>query len=277
MARPLRIEFPGALYHVASRGNARAPIFLVDPDRHLFLDVLRDVIEHHRWVCHAYCLMPNHYHLVIETPEGNLSRGMRQLNGVYTQRFNRRHDRVGHLFQGRFKGILVERESHLLELTRYVVLNPVRAGMVRDPEAYRWSSLRATLGLAKVPGWLTVPPLVSHFGSRRRYREFVLAGIGGPSPWQELRGALLGSEAFARRLGPHLEARAGQAEIPRRERLAHRETLGELFPPPVVGDRRLRNARIREAHRSRGYSLAEISRHLNLHYSTVSRAVTAAR
>ena len=130
MARPLRIEFPGALYHVTSRGNARAPIFLEDRDRRQLLRILSDVVERYRWVCHAYCLMTNHYHLLVETPEANLSRGMRQLNGLYTQRFNRAHERVGHILQGRFGAVLVERDAHLLELARYVVLNPVRAGMV---------------------------------------------------------------------------------------------------------------------------------------------------
>ena len=147
MARPLRIEFPGALYHVTARGNARAPIFLEDADRQLLLATLGDAHERHGWLCHAYCLMPNHYHLLLGTPEANLSQGMRQLNGLYTQRFNRRHDRVGHVFQGRFKGILVERGAHLLELARYIVLNPVRAGIVACAEAYRWSSLRATQDL----------------------------------------------------------------------------------------------------------------------------------
>lgn len=143
MARPLRIEYPGALYHLTSRGNARASIYADDRDRRRFLDVLGEVVESYRWCCHAYCLMPNHYHLVVDTPLANLSRGMRQLNGLYTQRYNRRHSRVGHVFQGRFKGILVERESHMLELARYVVLNPVRAGIVGAPEDYAWSSLRA--------------------------------------------------------------------------------------------------------------------------------------
>ena len=133
MARPLRIEFEGALYHVTSRGNARQHIFLHDSDRKKFFDVLADVVERFQWICHAYCLMDNHYHLVIETPEANLSRGMRQLNGVYTQVFHRRHGRVGHLFQGRYKAILVEKESYLLELAKYVVLNPVRAGLVSYP------------------------------------------------------------------------------------------------------------------------------------------------
>ena len=128
MARPLRIEFPGAIYHVTARGNARNAIVLDDEDRELFLVCLGEVILLFGWVCHAYCLMDNHYHLLIETPEGNVSRGMRQLNGVFTQRFNRRHGQVGHLFQGRFKAIVVDRESYLLELCRYVVLNPIRAG-----------------------------------------------------------------------------------------------------------------------------------------------------
>src|SRR5687767_13788050 len=136
MARPLRIEFAGALYHVTARGNARMPIFDDDADRRNFLSVLEQVLDRSGWLLHAYCLMGNHYHLMVETMQANLSAGMRQLNGVYTQRFNRRHERVGHLFQGRFKAILVERDSYLLELCRYVVLNPVRAGMVKRVQDY---------------------------------------------------------------------------------------------------------------------------------------------
>ncbi len=134
MARPLRIEYPGAGYHVTARGNARGPIFFDDEDRRSFLTILGSAINHFNWLCHAYCLMENHYHLLIDTPDGNLSRGMRQLNGVYTQRVNRRYSRAGHLFQGRFKSILVDKESYLLELARYVVLNPVRAKLVKDPK-----------------------------------------------------------------------------------------------------------------------------------------------
>lgn len=133
MARPLRIEFNGALYHVTSRGDRHEAIHEDDKDRERFLEVLAEVVERFNWVCHAYCLMSNHYHLVVETPDANLSKGMRQLNGVYTQASNRRHHRSGHLFQGRFKGILVDKDSYLLELTRYVVLNPVRARMVKAP------------------------------------------------------------------------------------------------------------------------------------------------
>lgn len=277
MARPLRIEFPGALYHVTSRGNAREPIFLEDPDRQLFLDTMGVVVERHRWQCHAYCLMTNHYHLLVETPEANLSQGMRQLNGLYTQRFNRRHDRVGHVLQGRFKGILVEREAHLLELARYVVLNPVRAGMVPAPEDYPWSSLRATLGLTHAPAWLTLEPLLAPFGSRTRYRGFVREGVGASSPWTGLRGTMLGSEGFVERMGSRLDEKVLQREIPRRERLVHRQGLEALFPPQVVEDRAVRNGRIREVTRTGGYTVAEIGRHLGLHYSTVSRIAAGGR
>jgi putative transposase len=126
MARPLRLEFAGAIYHLTSRGNAREKVFFSDADRELFLSTLAGVVSRYGWICPAYCLMANHYHLLIETPRANLSNGMRQPNGIYTQRFNRRHNRVGHLFQGRFKAIVVERESHLLELCRYIFLNPLR-------------------------------------------------------------------------------------------------------------------------------------------------------
>jgi REP element-mobilizing transposase RayT len=208
MARPLRIEFPGALYHVTSRGNARQDIALEDKDRAAFLAVLAKARERFAWLVHAYCLMGNHYHLMVETPEANLSRGMRQLNGVYTQRFNRRHGRVGHLFQGRYKAILVERESYLLELCRYVVLNPLRAGMVRRPGDYRWSSYRATAGEERAPAFLTTDWILGQFAPRRApaqeaYRAFVAAGAGRAAPWGDLEGqAFLGGEDFVERLRP---------------------------------------------------------------------------
>ena len=273
MARPLRIEFPGALYHVTSRGNARQPIFLDDGDRHIFLDRLGEVVESHHWDCHCYCLMTNHFHLLVETPEPNLSRGMRRLNGHYSQRFNRRHDRVGHVLQGRFTGILVEREAHILELTRYVVLNPVRAGLVGSAEDYPWSSLRATLGLAPTPSWLRPEAMLAAFGSRARYREFVGEGMGARSPWSGLRGPLLGSDEFVERLKGRLDRRASEGEFPREQRLAHREPLEALLPLAVPIDRAARNERIRELAWSGRYTAAEIGRRLGLHYSTISRIV----
>src|SRR3989304_9487258 len=182
MSRPLRLEYPGAVYHLTSRGNARQEIFLDDTDRELFLSPLSHVISRYGWLCPAYCLMDNHYHLLIETPKPNLSSGMRQLNGVYTQSFNRRHRRVGHIFQGRYKAILVEKEAHLLELCRYVVLNPLRVDPGARVENWCWSSYLATAGLAPVPEFLTVDWVLRQFGRTRgeaqaRYRAFVRGGL----------------------------------------------------------------------------------------------------
>ena len=214
MARPLRIEYDGALYHVTSRGNDRKAIFKDNSDRELFLNTLARVTERFHWICHGYCLMNNHYHLVIETPDGNLSKGMRQLNGVYTQAFNKRHRRVGHIFQGRFKGILVQKDSHFLEVCRYVVLNPVRAKAVSHPGQWKWSSYRATAGTVQAHGCLTVGGILSHFGKRKAiaqqsYYEFVQAGIDSPSIWDNLEAqSLLGVEGFAEGLRPLVTKKA---------------------------------------------------------------------
>ena len=191
MSRALRIEYPGAVYHVTSRGNARSSVFLQDEDHTAFLEVLSRVVARWRWLVHAYCLMGNHYHLLLETREANLSRGMRQLNGEFSQDFNRRHCRSGHLFQGRFHAVLVEKQSHLLELCRYIVLNPVRARGTKAsrPEDWKWSSYRATAGLAQVPACLDVSWLLSQFGGTREtrhksFRRFVAEGmpLGKPGP-----------------------------------------------------------------------------------------------
>ena len=209
MARPLRLEFSGAVYHVTSRGNARQDIVVDDRDRSQFLTLLAHVVDRYEWLCHAYCLMDNHYHLLIETPQPNLSLGMRQLNGRYTQAYNRRHERVGHLLQGRFTAILVEKEAHLLALCRYVVLNPVRAKLVSHPRRWAWSSYRATVGEIKAHAWLTIDWILGQFGARvrpaqERYRAFVAEGRGGPRPWEQLRGQIyLGSEEFVARHQPN--------------------------------------------------------------------------
>jgi len=271
MARPLRIEFAGALYHVTSRGNAREPIFTGDADWRSFLRIMGEAVERYRWLCHAYCLMPNHYHLLVETPEANLSRGMRQINGVYTQRFNRTHNRVGHILQGRFGAVLVERDTHLLELARYVVLNPVRAGLATRAETYPWSSLPAALGLVPMPAWLETRALLARFGSRDRYLEFVHEGTRQGSPWAGVRGGVLGSDRFRKSLENPIGQRVVQPEFPRSERRVHREPLMTVLPPNVAATRAVRNRRIRELMRSGLYSPSEIGRHLGLHCSTVTR------
>jgi REP element-mobilizing transposase RayT len=278
MARPLRIEYDGALYHVTSRGNERKPIFKDDGDRELFLTTLRQVSERFHWLCHAYCLMGNHYHLVIETPDGNLSKGMRQLNGVYTQAFNRRHHRVGHLFQGRFKGILVQKESHYLEVCRYVVLNPVRAKAVKQPREWAWSSYRATGGLAAVPRCLKVEEILSHFGQRRgpaqeKYREYVGEGIAGATIWENLEAqSLLGLEGFADALRGHVTGKETVREIPKGQRLIGRASLKKLFDGAGKG-KAIRDRVISKAVNEHGYSQMEVARHLKLHYSTISRLI----
>ena len=275
MARPLRIEFPGALYHVTARGNARQDIFLDDEDRRRFLGVLTHVVSRFHLRMHAYCLMDNHFHLVVETPKGNLSNAMRQLNGVYTQAFNRRYGQVGHVLQGRFKAILVDRDSYLLEVCRYVVLNPVRVRTTRKPDTYPWSSYQATAGLVPVPSCLTVDWLLSQFGqqrsaAQRKYRAFVAEGKGHGSPWDQVRGqVLLGSERFVERLAPGLRDKRRLKEFPRRQRFATRPTLSRLFGRHAQTDRARRNEVIRRAHLNYGYSLSEIGHTVDLHYSTI--------
>jgi len=282
MARPLRIQYPGALYHITVRGNARASIFKDDTDRQAFLRILSQVIERHQWLCHAYCLMGNHYHLLIETPEANLSPGMRQLNGIYTQAFNRRHIRVGHVLQGRFKAILVDKDSYLLELCRYIVLNPVRANMVKLPKSYPWSSYRASAGLSRPPAFLNRDWLLSQFArerhlAERRYRQFVTEGIGKPSPWDNLTGQiLLGPESFVRKMARRLKSTKTSSEIPRPQRLATRPGLKNLFPNDRQ-DKATRDRVIRVAYVKCGYTLSEIGRHLDLHYTTISKVVNARR
>lgn len=279
MARPLRIEYPGAIYHVTSRGNARRKIFLDDEDRETFLTTLAWVVERFNWVCHAYCLMDNHFHLMIETPEPSLSRGMRQLNGVYTQRFNRRHRKVGHLFQGRFKAILVERDSYLMELCRYVVLNPVRAKMVKFPQHYAWSSYRPTMGLVPLPPGLSIDWVLGQFAktkpvARQRYAAFVHGGVGQSSPWEALKGqVLLGSEGFVEKLGPALGVSETIGEIPKRQRKLHRPALKQLLG--ASESRETRNRKMAKAYLEHRYTLTEIGQEAGLHYATVSRIITA--
>ncbi len=282
MARPLRLEYPGACYHITSRGNAKHAIFRDDADRGVLLRILGEAVKRFGWELHAYCLMGNHYHLLLTTPMPNLSRGMKQLNGVFTQRFNRRNERVGHLFQGRFGAILVERETYLLELVRYISLNPVRAGIVASADEWRWSSHRAHAGLAAAPDWLRIQPILERFSSdpasaSLRYRQFVAEGVGLASPWSALRGqVLLGTDLFAERFRTLLAQRAVSAEVPRVDRLAGRPSLDMLLPATASYGRARRNAAIAEACLKHGYSLAEVARHSGLHYSTVCRIVQAA-
>ncbi|HDP69852.1 MAG TPA: addiction module toxin RelE [Actinobacteria bacterium] len=284
MTRPLRIEFEGALYHITSRGNAKEAIFFTEKDFADFLEVLVQVVKRYNWLLHAYCLMNNHYHLLVETPEGNLSRGMRQLNGVYTQRFNRRHKRVGHLFQGRYKAFLIEKESYLLELSRYIVLNPVRAKLVKNPGEWRQSSYRATAGIEKPNCSFTPDWIIAQFGNQKgkafeKYQRFVQEGLGKESPLSKVQGQLfLGRNNFIEQLKPLLANKEKVMEIPRSQRHATRPTLDQLLSKAktirMVSP--VKDKALCEAHILYEYTLQELADYLGVHYATISRAVKRA-
>ena len=221
MSRPLRLEFAGALYHLTARGDRQEPIFEDDHDRLVFLDLLAKEVLQQGWALYAFCLMDNHYHLLLETPEPNLVQGMRRLNGVYTQAFNRRYRRVGHVLQGRYKSILFEKDSYLRELCRYVVLNPVRGGMVASVEDWHWSSYLPTAGGIPCPPWLDAAAVLGLFGAgaaaRRAYERFVAQGLKQPSPWATLRGQVyLGSEAFHAQMQKRLSGKTPKGVSRRR-------------------------------------------------------------
>jgi len=235
MARPLRLQYPGALYHITARGNERKNIYRSNDDREAFLIYLSQAIERHRLVLHAYALMNNHYHLLLETREANLSRALRDLNGIYTAYFNRTHRRIGHLFQGRYKAILVEKESYLLELSRYIHLNPIRARMGVRLERYPWSSYRDYIGGRECPTWLIREEVLGYFGSnqptaQRAYQRFVEEGVkqGVERPWEKVVGqAVLGGEGFIRLIRGKL-GHGRDREVPSRRLLDIRPSWEEI-------------------------------------------------
>jgi len=236
MARPLRIQFPGAVYHVISRGNGRRPIVRDDADRQRRVDWLRRAVETYGWQLHSWVLMTNHEHLFVETPEGNLSAGMQFLNGSYTGYFNRRHRRAGHLFQGRFKGHLVEQEGYFLEVSRYIHLNPVRARIADRPGVYPWSSYHGFVRVRKKLAWVCYDKVLAEFdrqpsAARRAYRRFVRAGIKErqPSPFrQAIGGLVLGSDCFAARIRRLVDNTPDDREVPDMKRLRSRPEMSQI-------------------------------------------------
>lgn len=273
MARPLRIEFPGANYHLTARGNAQADIYLNDKDRLTFLDLIGQVCERFNWCCHAYCLMTNHYHLLIETGDANLSKGMRHLNGIYTQIFNRTYRRVGHVFQGRYKAILVDKDTYLLEAVRYVLLNPVRAQMTKTAGQYHWSSYRAMIDKTTPPDWLGRDWILSQFAGHRKiaqqkFIQFIKAGKGQAGLWENLRNQIyLGDEQFikkSQRYIPHGQSLAEVPKLQRRQAAKPIEYYVRHYPAKEA---------MRQAHVLGGYTLKAIADYFGVHYSTVSRAV----
>lgn len=272
MSRPLRIEYPGALYHVTSRGNARAMIFLDDADRHCWDFLVGEMCRIFRFSVFAYCQMGNHYHLLVRTNEGKLSRGMRYLNGEYSRHFNLSHDHVGHVLQGRYKAIVCQDERYLHTLSRYIVLNPLRAGLVSHPGQWEWSSYRATMGRATVPIWLDTAALLKEFGSdparaRACFEAFVLEGISQASPLASVRNQiLLGDAEIIRDRVKH--PNAGVIEdltYPQRQLLV--KPIEDYFQGVS------RDKGMADAFASLSYTMGEIARFCGVSTKTVSRAV----
>ncbi|MEW5764517.1 MAG: REP-associated tyrosine transposase [Acidobacteriota bacterium] len=283
MSRPLRIEFPGAVYHVSSLGNARQQVFYDDIDREAFLEAVGTGVTRYGFVVHAYCLMDNHYHLLVETPNANLSLGMQRINGEYTQGFNRRHGRCGHLFQGRFKAVLVQKESHLLEVCRYVVLNPVRAKRVTRAGDWSWSSYRATAGEVRSFPYLSTSWVLSQFHrekekAQRLYRRYVEQGRSQKeNPLARVTAQmLLGTTEFVDQWREMVEAKREVKEHPRFQRMVARPPIEEITDRKKVGGRIGLAAQVREAHVIHGYTLAEIAKHLGVHYATAGRLLKLA-
>ena len=221
--------------------------------------------------------MDNHYHLLIETPEGNLSIGMRQVNGIYTQRFNKRHNRTGHLFQGRYKAILIQKDSHLLEVARYIILNPIRAHITKQPDEWNWSSYLATAGMQAPHPCLSTQWILSQFHTNRStaekgYREFVMEGMGKETIWKEVKEqCLLGEERFAERLKPYIRGHEKIPEISKGQRYVSRPGLEKIFTKDICGDKGKRDKMIEEAVYGYGYKQKQIADHLGMHFTSISR------
>jgi putative transposase len=277
MARPLRLHIPGALYHVMSRGNAKQPIFLGERDYERFLELLSAASLRFGVLCRAYCLMQNHFHLLLEPRERPLSGMMQQLNSAYSQWFNRRHERVGHVLQGRFKALLVDRDEYFLQVLKYVVLNPVEAGLVSGPAEWRWSSYCATAGLGIAPAFLALDDVWKAFDAdpdraRGLFAAFVDAGRNATAPPGPV---VFGSAALTAQVGDALEPYREICEISRAERFAVRPSLDTLLAEACDGS--ARNALIRKAFRLYGYTLREIGVFIGRHPSTVSRRIGRGR
>jgi len=281
MARPLRIEYPGCYYHVTSRGNEQKDIFKSRRDREKFLNYLQSSVERYSARIHAYCLMTNHYHLLIETPNGNLSQIMRHINGAYTTYFNVKRKRSGHLFQGRYKAIIVEADEYALELSRYMHLNPVRAGMVAKPQDYEWSSYRCYTGLAAPPDWLSQNLILDHFSApdqQGKYRSFVetLIGESYDTPLKAVvASTLLGSPGFVEAISEkHVGHLNADRNVPAVKQLSGQMTVEAVIEAVKreTGEEGglWRKISIHLCHRYSGMKLKEIGEKFGVSDATVS-------
>ena len=279
MARPLRLESPGNFYHVTVRGNRKERIFEDDADRVSMLDLINEAVELHHWHLIAYCLMDNHYHLEVEAPVASLAAGMKRINGAYSQRYNARHQRVGHVFQGRYKALPILTELHLLGACRYIVRNPVRAGLVRDPGDWEWSSYRASALLAAPltgcdAAWIRTTVAD---GDPERYRAWVMAGLDDTCdylhPARKAPGPKTREKADDAQMRP--PEKTGQAAFI----LADRRPLDDIlagcsWKKRAVGDDHLLRLRVREAIAA-GYSQRAIAAALGTTHVTIGKFLHA--
>jgi len=275
MARPLRITFPGAFYHVTSRGNERKAIFKRKRDREKFLEYLETASERYQAVIHVFCLMDNHYHILLETPRGNLPQIMHHINGAYTMYFNTARTRSGHLFQGRYKAILVEKDAYAMELSRYIHLNPVRAKLVNTPEEYHWSSYRAYIGREKAPEWLERDFILGYFGKKvataqEAHAEFVssFSDRDCANPLKDVAGSvLLGSEEYIKFIKNNfLSGRKADKDLPALRQLIPRVSAAAIY-----------DAVDYLCQRYTGEKLEKIGRQFGISASAVSHATRRAR
>jgi REP element-mobilizing transposase RayT len=284
MARPLRITFPGAFYHITSRGNERKSVFKNERDREKFLEYLESATERYNAVIHVFCLMDNHYHILLETPSGNLPQIMRHINGAYTTYFNVKRDRSGHLFQGRYKAIVVEKDEYAKELSRYIHLNPVRAKMVGTPEEYDWSSYKYYIGKKKTYEWLKTDFILGLFGSkvsesRKRYKAFVslLVGQKYESPLKETVGSLLlGSQHFIDYIKDHyITGLMANRDLPSIKELSPQVAIQDVCRAVVrvIGgkSRSSRNVEIYLCRKLTGEKLKSIGSHFGISDAAVSQ------
>lgn len=272
MTRALRIEYPGATYHIISRGNRKDDIFKTDRDFKEFLIILQEVCERYNWILYAYCLMKNHYHLLIETVDGNLSKGMSVLNGKYSLKFNRYYDCSGHLFQSRYKAFLIEKENYLLEVIRYIILNPVNARIVKKPWQYKWSSYNEMLSEDSIINKDSILSLFSIDGKNAwpMFNEF-LAQKNNFNYDKSISGKVfLGSKKFIETAMKKSKGAKRHKAIPKSSRFIDRPDLKSLFGKTRSIEKR--NEIIYDCHVKYGYSFREISIFLKLHYSTISKA-----
>lgn len=273
MARPLRPQFAGLIYHAMGRGNAKMNIYTDDLDRVRFLSILGKITAQYEVDCWTSCLMGNHYHLILRTRKANVSAAMRQLNGVYAQWWNKRHGRVGHVFQGRFKGQIIEDGTYLLRACRYVILNPVRGGLCTTPDQWPWSSYCALAGLTATPSYLDVDSLLQRLGGghvadlRSRLVEYV-NDYSDKAMARFFRDdtRVIGSEGFAAQFQPNalLESR----EIPARERRIGIPSLGRILAAALESSEGLSTGIVR-AHRDYDYPVEDIARCAGLSPKTV--------